>query len=116
EPAFVVSDLEIRRPGPSYMADTVDALGMAPAELFVLIGSETFLDLLAWHDPRRLAARCRLVVIPRAGSAFDPEGAAALKVLHEIGADGISVVEEGHTVPSRGVIVVHATSLPISAS
>lgn len=114
-PAFDVSDLELRRAGPSYTVDTVEALGVAPDELFLVIGSETFLDLLSWREPRRLAARCRIVVIPRAGSPFDPEGEAARKVLREIGVDGIAVADAG-APPGRGVIVVPAPSLPISAS
>ena len=113
-PAFEVSDLELRRTGPSYTVDTVEALGVPPAELFLVIGSETFLDLLSWYEPRRIAARCRLVVIPRTGSTFDPESAAAQKVLREIGVEGIGRAEDG--VPDQGVIVMHATSLPLSAS
>lgn len=103
-PAFDVSDLEIRRAGPSYTVDTLAALGVAPSELFLLIGSETFLDLLTWRDPRGVAARCRLVVVPRTGSAFDRESEPSRKVVREIGLE----IED--------VLVVHATSLPISAS
>jgi len=113
-PAFEVSDLELRRAGPSYTVDTLEALRVPPAELFLLIGSETFLDLLSWREPRRIATLCRLVVVPRAGSSFDPESAAARKVVREIGAGGFARAEDG--VPARGVIVVHATSLPLSAS
>ena len=61
-PAFDVSDLELRRPGPSYTVDTVEALRAGGAdELFVLVGSETFLDLLSWKDAPRLARLARLV-------------------------------------------------------
>jgi len=113
--AFEVSDLELRRAGPSYTVDTVEALDVQPHDLFLVIGSETFLDLLSWRDPRRLAARCRIVVIPRTGSPFDPDGAAARKVRREIGVDAIVASEDADSSP-RAVIVIHVTSLPISAS
>ena len=82
---FAVSDLELRRPGPSYTVDTLTELAAGGDELFFVIGSETFLDLLSWREPRRIATLVRLVVIPRAGSPFDPQSAAAQKVLREIG-------------------------------
>ena len=114
-PAFSVSDLELRRRGPSYTVDTLEALRAPGRELFLLIGSETFLDLLSWREPRRIASLARLVVVPRTGSVFDTENAAALKVVREIGAAGFAAggVEP---VPERAVLIVHATSLPISAS
>jgi len=100
-PKFSVSDLELRRAGPSYTVDTLEALGMPRDELFLIVGSETFLDLLTWRTPRRIAQLAQIVVVPRVGSAFDPAGAATRKVVHEIG-------EEPQ--------IVHASSLPISAS
>lgn len=116
-PRFAVSDLELRRTGPSYTVDTLQALATGGDTLFLVIGSETFLDLLAWREPRRVASLARLVVIPRAGSAFDPESAAAQKVLREIGVEGGFVhADAGQEVPARGVLIVHAASLPLSAS
>jgi nicotinate-nucleotide adenylyltransferase len=115
-PRFAVSDLELRRPGPSYTVDTLEALAAAGDALFYLVGSETFLDLLTWREPRRIAQLARLVVIPRAGSVFDTESAAAQKVLREIGIEGGFVHATGGSPPARGVLVVHATSLPLSAS
>jgi nicotinate-nucleotide adenylyltransferase len=114
-PRFEVSDLELRRSGPSYTVDTLAALATADESLFLIVGSETFLDLLSWRTPRRITELARLVVVPRAGSVFDPDAAAAQKVLREIGAPGFAVFEDG-PVPDTGVLVVHATSLPISAS
>ena len=114
-PRFEVSDLELRRVGPSYTVDTLDELARNGDELYLVIGSETFLDLLSWREPRRIAHLARLVVVPRAGSLFDPETAAAQKVLREIGLDAFARVQPGR-VPDRGVLIAHATSLPISAS
>jgi len=100
-PKFAVSDLEFRRPGPSYTVDTLEALRIPREELFLIIGSETFVDLLTWRSPRRVAQLARLVVVPRVGSAFDLQSAAVRKVVHEIGEEPL---------------VVRASSLPISAS
>ena len=100
-PKFAVSDLELRRAGPSYTVDTLEALRLPRAELFLIVGSETFLDLLTWRSPRRIAQLAQIVVVPRLGSAFDPESAAVRKVVREIGEEPL---------------IVHAISLPISAS
>jgi nicotinate-nucleotide adenylyltransferase len=113
-PGFEVSDIELRRQGPSFTVDTVEALARPGLDLFVLIGSETFLDLLSWRQPRRIVELARLVVVPRTGSAFDPESAAAQKVLREIGAEDF--VGPDDPVTAASVIVVHAASLPISSS
>jgi nicotinate-nucleotide adenylyltransferase len=83
-PKFEVSDLELARSGPSYTVDTLEAL-RERGDLHLLIGSETFLDLLSWREPRRVAALARLIVVPRSGNAFDPEGPLAQKVLKELG-------------------------------
>jgi nicotinate-nucleotide adenylyltransferase len=113
-PGFEVSDIELRRRGPSFTVDTVDALARPGLDLFLLIGSETFLDLLSWRQPRRIVELARLVVVPRTGSAFDPESAAAQKVLREIGAEHF--VGPDDPVTAASVLVVHAASLPISSS
>lgn len=114
-PRFAVSDIELRRSGPSYTVDTLAELGLPRADLFLVVGSETFLDLLSWREPTRIASLARLVVIPRVGSAFDPESAAAQKVLRAICDEPFARTAAGQ-VPERGVLIVHATSLPISAS
>ena len=113
-PRFEVSDVEIKRSGPSYTVDTLTAL-QDRGRLYLVIGSETFLDLLSWREPRRVAALARLVVIPRNGMAFDPETPAALKVMRELGLPGFVPAEVG---PSDGPapILLHAASLPISGS
>jgi nicotinate-nucleotide adenylyltransferase len=115
-PGFEVSDIELTRPGPSFTVDTLAALARPGQTLFLIVGSETFLDLLSWREPRRVAQLARLVIVPRVGSPFDTESNAAQKVLREIGVDGGFSTVDGGRVPERGVIVSRAASMPISAS
>lgn len=113
-PRFEVSDVEVTRSGPSYTVDTLTAL-RDRGRLHLIIGSETFLDLLNWREPRRVAALARLVVIPRNGTGFDPETPAALKVMRELGLPGfVPVGVEPSDDPAP--ILLHAASLPISGS
>ena len=116
-PGFEVSDLEIRRDGPSYTVDTLAALE-GQGDLHLLIGSETFLDLLSWKDPRRVARLARLVVVPRNSTGFDPEAPAAHKVLAELGLPAlVPLTFHGAGAPPPPVpVLVAAASLPISGS
>ncbi|MEK7836725.1 MAG: nicotinate-nucleotide adenylyltransferase [candidate division NC10 bacterium] len=113
-PRFEVSDVELRRRGPSYTVDTLQALSPR-GDLCLVIGSETFLDLLTWKDPRAVAALARLVVVPRSGKAFDPDAPASQKVLRELGLEGFVRPEAAPGCPEAPVLV-EAASLPISGS
>ena len=113
---FEVSDMELARPGPSFTVDTLAALAQPGQTLFLVVGSETFLDLLSWRAARRVAQLARLVIVPRVGSPFDTESEIAQKVLRELGVEGGFTTVDGGRVPERGVIVSRAASMPISAS
>ncbi len=113
-PRFEVCDLEVRRRGPSYTVDTLTEL-RDRGRLHLIIGSETFLDLLNWKDPRRVAALARLVVIPRNGMGFDPETPAALKVMRELGLPGFAGALDD-APDGAAPLLLHAASLPISGS
>jgi nicotinate-nucleotide adenylyltransferase len=113
---FHVSDVEIRRQGPSYTVDTLAELE-SEGDLHLVIGSETFLDLLSWREPGEVARRARLVVVRRAGSEFDPEGPAAQKVLDALSLPAFARAGAGETVPAGcAPLLAAAASLPISAS
>lgn len=72
-PAFSVSRIEVDRPGPSYTADTLEALaaseraaGLEP-DLVLILSAETFRDLPGWHEPGRILDLARVAVAPRPG-------------------------------------------------
>lgn len=78
-PGLEVSDLELRRDGPSYTVDTLARLREArrPGELHLVIGADQLRLLPTWHRYERLAELARIVVMERAGESL-PEGEATL--------------------------------------
>ena len=121
-PTFEVSSIEIERPGISYSVATVEAFAEEfgrETTLLFLIGGETFLELPSWKEPERLAELATLTVVPRQGSPFDPESPAAHKVLALLGNRRWSIVPHAAAigdVQKDRVLLMQATSLPISAS
>jgi nicotinate-nucleotide adenylyltransferase len=73
EPAFVVSDLDVRRPEPHYMATLLPlVIARYPAaDLWLLMGSDSLRDFASWYRPERILAQCRLAVLPRPDTAVD---------------------------------------------
>ncbi len=63
----VVDDLELRREGKSYTADTLRELKKRypDAELYFLMGTDMFMSFHTWHEPEVIAALAELVVFSR---------------------------------------------------
>jgi nicotinate-nucleotide adenylyltransferase len=69
--SLLVSDLEVRRDGPSYTALTLEALhreGLAPAQLFFITGSDAFAEVATWYDYPRILQLANFVVVSRPGA------------------------------------------------
>jgi nicotinate-nucleotide adenylyltransferase len=66
---FVPSDLELRRAGPSYTADTVRALRAAHPDdaLVLIVGSDTYPEMAGWREPEAIFAACEIAVVTRPG-------------------------------------------------
>ncbi len=80
DPRFEVSDIELRRPGPSYTADTVRALREQDPEdeLFLLLGIDQYREFHTWREPEVIARLARLVVLSRGGEEATPTDPAHL--------------------------------------
>lgn len=67
-PAFIVSDIELSRPGASYSIDTVNALrGPVPQAKFFLLVGEDMLSV-RWKDWAQLKRACTVVAAKRPGA------------------------------------------------
>ena len=67
---FSVSDIELRREGPSYSVNTVNILQEEYGDsgrLFFLMGMDSFLDITSWHDSERLITLCDFATTFRPG-------------------------------------------------
>lgn len=72
--SFLVSDVELQRPPPSYTIDTLDELKQIyndDTEFYFILGADALNDLPRWQDPERVLELCTLVVVPRPGSELD---------------------------------------------
>jgi nicotinate-nucleotide adenylyltransferase len=69
EPAFEVSDVEVRRGGRSYTADTLSDLHRERPgdELFLILGWDAARLFRTWHEPDRVSALASMVVVDRPG-------------------------------------------------
>lgn len=67
QPDFDVSDLELRRAGRSFTADTLDALhALHPdARWWLILGEDSLATFPTWRDPERIVAHARLAVYRR---------------------------------------------------
>lgn len=67
--SFEASDIELRRSGPSYTVDTIDALAASypDSTLILIIGADNFLEFSTWKSPAEILARADLAVMSRPG-------------------------------------------------
>jgi nicotinate-nucleotide adenylyltransferase len=86
-PRLSLSDMELRRPEPSYTVETIRQfrreLG-SEERIYFIMGADSLAQLDTWKDPDELASSCELVVFRRAGSMpddADPELGRAVRVL-----------------------------------
>jgi nicotinate-nucleotide adenylyltransferase len=89
EPSVGVCDLEVRRGGPSYTADTLEEIHDSDpeAELTFVVGADTALTLPGWRSPERVLALARLAVARRAGGPAG-DGAAVLDAVARAAGEG----------------------------
>lgn len=69
-PGIEVSDLELRREGPSYTVDSLLQLRRERpvGELYLVVGSDQLGAIRSWHRWRELPQLARIAVLPRPGA------------------------------------------------
>ena len=99
---MMVSDLELRRDGPSYTALTLEALhrdGFTPSQLYFITGSDAFAEVTTWYDYPRILTLANFVVVSRPGSSREA-----------------ALVSSPTSSPSLEVLSVEATTPDVSST
>jgi nicotinate-nucleotide adenylyltransferase len=68
EPRVDVSRIELDRAGPSYTADTLEALAAPGRELVLILGADQLAALDGWHRPDRVRELATIAVAGRPGA------------------------------------------------
>jgi nicotinate-nucleotide adenylyltransferase len=96
EPQFEVSDIELKREGPSYSVDTLKEMRRVQpdAELFLILGWDAARLFSTWHKPNEVSELAMIVVVARPGSELPRE-----EDLKGVGLDKARVVLCVRTTP-----------------
>ena len=105
DPRLAVSDCDIVRQGATYTHDTVQIFRQhfPAAELWLLIGMDSLLQLHTWHRWQNLVRQCRIAAAPRPGSSLAQAPAPLQNWLAE-------------ALPQGRLHILQAEPLPISSS
>ena len=122
-PRFEVSTLEVERDGPSFLVDTLAALGeqLSPARPVFILGRDAFQEMGGWREPQRLLTLADFAVTTRPSSnatGGDEFGLATWlpESVHseiDISSDGF---EGRHREAGTRIQLVGITALDISAT
>lgn len=90
DPRFRVSDMELRRPAPSYTIDTLRSVRSGKAgsgtDLFLIMGFDQYRDFASWRAPDEIRNLATLAVMDRGGEGLgdtddgDREGVVSVPV------------------------------------
>ena len=101
-PGFEVSDFEVSRDEASFTIETVRHFGRKlgkDAELFLIVGADSLLEMSAWKDPVDLLSECRPIVVSRPG--FDLDGVEPRLRDRALFVEGVSVSVSSTDIRTR---------------
>jgi nicotinate-nucleotide adenylyltransferase len=113
-PRLIASDDELRTPGPSYTANTLDrlrALGWQPSQLFFITGADAFAEIATWHRYPEVMDLANFIVISRPGHGLDGL-AGRLPAM----ADRMRPVADARSIRHPSVFLLHASTPDVSST
>jgi nicotinate-nucleotide adenylyltransferase len=117
---FSVDEREVRRAGPGYTYDTLQALRAELGEarpLALLLGADAFLEFATWHRWREILGLAHIAVAHRPGFPVDQwSGSMPQPLAREYANRRMQQPLAVHLSPAGGIVVIPFTALDISAT
>lgn len=112
EAGLEVSDVEIRRGGPSYTVVTLRELAAAHpgSELFLIIGRDLVDDFSSWHESVEIGRLATIVVVDRPGYMTDPQRDWKMLIIEPVDVSSSELREHlHHASPADSPVLSHMT-------
>ena len=112
EAGLEVSDVEIRRGGPSYTVVTLRELAAAHpgSELFLIIGRDLVDDFSSWHESVEIGRLATIVVVDRPGYMTDPQRDWKMLIIEPVDVSSTELREHlQHASPADSPVLSHMT-------
>ena len=109
-----VSDLELRRDGPSFTFDTLAALpreGLSALQAFFITGADAFAEIATWHRYPSVLDLAHFAVVARPGTTLD-----ALRDRVPALSTRIAAPSEALTAETPRIILVEARTPDVSST
>jgi nicotinate-nucleotide adenylyltransferase len=117
---FTVDEREVRRAGPGYTYDTLQALRAelgAARPLALLLGADAFLEFATWHRWREILGLAHIAVAHRPGFPVEQwSGRMPQPLAREYANRRMQQPLAVHLSPAGGIVVIPFTALEISAT
>ena len=112
---YRLTDLELRRSGPSYTAVTLRELhekGWRPSQIFFILGADAFAEIAMWHGYPAILDACHFAVIARPGTTGD----AAFARTPSLRSRARPIAEATRETATTSVFFVDASTSAVSSS
>jgi nicotinate-nucleotide adenylyltransferase len=114
-PAYGVSDLELRRGGNSYTADTLRSLhaaGWKASQIFFILGADAFAEIATWYEFPAVLDAAHFAVIARPGTTLEQAAARTPALGRRIHPSPTSIDQSLET----GVVLIEAVTRDVSST
>lgn len=111
-PGFCVSDVELKRSGPSYTIDTVKhfmATRTEPTLFYLIVGLDAFLEINTWKSFKELFRLVPFIVMTRPGLSCRDSGDKLTALYDFFNAE----ISDGYSFSSQDSCYIHETNQPV---